>query len=166
MIEVMVCVVILAIASAIVVPMIGGRADLKLSAATRKLVADLQYAQNLAIATRDPVYIRFEPNKYTLFRRAGSVSTTIAQPIDPGSFVVQFGSAATYGALKQIAMAQPNFGSRLNSVGFDSLGAPLVLDEVTSTKTSLATAASVTLTCETQSQQVKIEPYTGEISVP
>lgn len=166
MIEVMICVVILAIASAIVVPMIGNRSDLKLAAATRTLIADLQYAQNLAIATRDPVYVRFEANKYTLFTRAGTVSTTLTHPIDRSPFVVQLGSTSPVGTLRSIAMAKPNFGSGVYVVGFDSLGAPLLLDEATSTKTSPATAAAVTLTCDSLSQVLYVEPYTGEISVP
>ena len=166
MIEVMICVVILAIASAVVIPMVGGRSDLKLSAAMRKLVADLQFAQNLAVATRDPVYIRFEANQYTLFRRAGSVSTAIDHPLDPGTFVVRFGTNATSGTLGAVSMARPNFGSGLNVVGFDSLGSPLLLDEVSSAKTTPGAAVAVTLTCGDVTKVLQVEPYTGEISVP
>ena len=164
--EVMVCVVILAIASAVVLPMVGNRSDLKLAAGMRKLVADLQYAQNLAVASRDPVYVRFEANQYTLFRRAGSLSQAIDHPIDPGTFVVRFGTNATAGTLASLAMAQPNFGSSLHVIGFDSVGSPVLLDELSSTKTSLAAAAAVILTCEGDSKTLKVEPYTGEITVP
>ena len=166
MIEVMICVVIIAIASAVVVPMIGGRSDLKLAAAMRKMVADVQYAQSLSIATRDPVYVRFDANQYTVFRRVGTTSTTLTHPVDPGAFVVKFASTATSSTLRDIAMAKPNFGSTLNVIGFDSLGAPLTLNETTSAKTPLSASATVTLTCGGLSQSMLVEPYTGEISVP
>src|SRR5215475_9916349 len=51
LVEILAVVVILGIASAIIIPQIGSRDDMKAAAAARVLIADLIYAQNLAISS-------------------------------------------------------------------------------------------------------------------
>src|SRR4051812_47762470 len=58
--EILAVVVILGIASAIIIPQIGTRDDMRVKAAARTLIADLIYAQNLAISTGQTVYVRFD----------------------------------------------------------------------------------------------------------
>src|SRR5437763_7201143 len=67
LVEVLAVVVIMGIAAAIAIPFMGTRDDLRVTAATRNVVADLIYAQNTAITTGVPVYVRFDStaNKYT-----------------------------------------------------------------------------------------------------
>ena len=165
MIEVMIVVIILAITSAIALPMIGNRSDLKLAAAVRRALADLQYAQSLSIASRDSVYVRCDTNTYSLARRSGATFTTITHPIDQMSFVVTFGSGATDSQLKTVTFSKPAFATG-SALGFDSLGAPFLIAEATQAKTSLTSAVTLTLTCGGQTQTLLIEPYTGEIAVP
>lgn len=58
LIEILCVVIILAIAALGAIPLFGnGNADVKLSAATRSVMGDLFYAQNLAISSQTPVYI-------------------------------------------------------------------------------------------------------------
>lgn len=165
MIEVMIVVVILAITAAVVVPMVGNRSDLKLAAATRRMLADLQYAQSLSIATRESVYIRFNTNTYSLCRRSGTTFTTIAQPIDKMPFTVVTGSGSSDSQLKSVSIAKPTFASA-SALAFDSLGAPYLINETTLAKTSLTSSVTLTLSCGGQTQTLLIEPYTGEIAVP
>ncbi len=61
-------VVILGLASAVIVPQISSRDDLKVSSAARTLVADLIYAQNMAITKQQMYYVRFDAanERYTV----------------------------------------------------------------------------------------------------
>jgi type II secretion system protein H len=68
LVEILAVIVILGIASAIVIPQIGTRDDMRVKAAARTLIADLIYAQNLAISTGQVVYVRFDVagNQYSM----------------------------------------------------------------------------------------------------
>src|SRR5690349_20053776 len=74
LVEILAVVVILGIASAIIVPNMGTRDDMRATAAARTLVADLIYAQNQAISSGKWVYVKFDTanNKYTLLSTASS----------------------------------------------------------------------------------------------
>src|SRR4051812_48658675 len=93
LVEILAVVVIIGIASAIVIPQIGNRDDLKGAAAARVLVADLIYAQNLAVATQSTTYVKFDTanNKYTILTAASSGGDTIAKhPLTQQNYVVMF----------------------------------------------------------------------------
>src|SRR5688572_13217644 len=79
LVEILCVVVIVGIAGAVVIPMIGSRDDLKAAAATRTLMADLIYAQNMSITTQNPHYIVFDiaAARYDL---KDSAMTTIQHP--------------------------------------------------------------------------------------
>lgn len=164
MIEVMIVVVLLAITAAIAMPMVGNRSDLKLAAAARTMVGDLQYAQNYAVATRQGIYVKFEANKYTLCKKTGSTLVAITHPIDRGNFVVQFNGKGS-SALGGVTLAVPNFSGD-SILMFDSVGSPFSYSELTTNKAALASRGSLTLTCGSVTQKVHVEPYTGEVSVP
>lgn len=164
LVEVMITVVILAISAAVVVPMIGDRSDVKLSAATRKLIADLQYAQNLAIATRQPTYVKFTPDQYSVCRLSGSTLTPIKHPVDKFDFSVQFGTNVSNG-ISGVNLPQAAFGGE-PVLMFNTVGAPLTFNEATQAQGTLNAQAQVSLTCSNLTQLVNIEPYTGEITAP
>src|SRR5690554_2963790 len=81
LVEILVVLVILGIASAIVIPQISSRDDLRAAAAARIIVADLVYAQNRAIATNVNQCIRFDADgqQYVL-TEAGSLAP-ISHPV-------------------------------------------------------------------------------------
>src|SRR4051812_16322402 len=60
LVEILMVVLILGITSAIIAPQLGTRNDVKVRAAARVLVADLLYAQNLAIAQQKMIYVKFD----------------------------------------------------------------------------------------------------------
>src|SRR5215212_8481809 len=72
LIEILTVVLILGIASAIIAPQIGSRNDVKVRAAARVVVADLMYAQNMAIAQQKWMYVKFDDaaEKYQLMDQA------------------------------------------------------------------------------------------------
>src|SRR4051812_24800357 len=97
LVEILAVVVIIGIASAIVIPQIGSRDDLKGAAAARVLVADLIYAQNLAVATQSTTYVKFDTanNKYSLLTVANSGGDTFAKhPLTQQNYTVTFGSSS------------------------------------------------------------------------
>ena len=164
-IEILIVVVIMAIMAAVAVPMIGNRSDIKIAAAVRKAVADLQYAQNLSIATRQNVYLRFDTNTYTVCKKVGSVLTAISDPIDRMTYTVTLGTNPTSAALAGVGLAKPSFAGN-SVIGFDSVGAPFSFNETSGVRTSMTVSAQLQFTCGTTTQTILIEPYTGEISVP
>lgn len=163
-VEILLVVLIMAISAAIVVPMVGNRDDVVLAAATRKMVADFQYAQNLAIATRASVYIRFQNNQYELCTLSGSTFTPITHPVEKDPFVVQFGADGPAN-LAKVSMAQPSIATK-QILGFDSLGTPFAFDAISLTRTNLAATATISLVAGSYTQPINVEPYTGEITVP
>ena len=81
LVEILMVVLILAIASAVIVPQIGTRDDLKAAAGARVVMADLIWAQNRAISTQQEQYVVFSGNSYTLWYK--NSSGTLTQSINP-----------------------------------------------------------------------------------
>lgn len=166
LLEVLCVVTILGICSAIVVPLVGNTADVRLAAAQRKVLADLQYAQGMAIAGRQSVYVRCVADKYDLCTLAGGVLSPVAHPINPGKFIVGFGSAATERSLKDVSLTLPTFGFSDRTLGFDPTGVPFTYSELTNAKSSLATRSELRVTASGLSRSVYVEAFTGELRVP
>jgi prepilin-type N-terminal cleavage/methylation domain-containing protein len=103
LIEILVVLVILGIASAVIVPQIGRRDDLTASAATRMVMADLIYAQNKAIAmqSRHGVVFDTATKSYQLYQftpvsgTSNFTLTPVTHPITKQPYVVQFKSTAS-----------------------------------------------------------------------
>src|SRR4051794_29157191 len=66
LVEILVVIIILGIASAMIIPQLGSRDDLVVSAAARMMMADMIYAQNRAISLQKPHYVRFDGQQYTV----------------------------------------------------------------------------------------------------
>ncbi len=163
-IEILLVVVILAISAAIVAPMVGNRDDIVIAAAARKVVADFQYAQNYAIATRQSIYIKFAANRYDICTLSGTTLVALTHPVEKDPFTVLFGNGGE-SALARASLPLPSIAGK-TVLGFDSLGTPFSFDTTMQTKTSLNAAATVSITAGEITQALRIEPYTGEITVP
>src|SRR3954452_15878826 len=66
LVEILMVVLILGIASAIIIPGLGSRDDLRCAAAARVVMSDLIYAQNRAIALQKKHYVRFSGQQYSV----------------------------------------------------------------------------------------------------
>lgn len=173
LIEILVVLVILGIASAVIVPQIGRRDDLTASAATRMIMADLIYAQNKAIAMQCKYCVVFDTtNKnYQLYQLAnGSTTlTAITHPITKQTYVVQFKATGATPAkptkgFENVTLTSASMDGKL-MLAFDELGTPYSGDPATpGTLTALA-AGAVQITAGNYSMTVNVEPYTGELSV-
>src|SRR5438132_3939719 len=94
LVEILAVIVILGIASAIIIPQMGTRDDMRAAAAARTLVADLIYAQNQAITSGKMVYVKFDVanNRYTLLSTANSGGdVALNNPLTQTTYSQQFG---------------------------------------------------------------------------
>ena len=124
MAELVVVLVILAIAAALVVPYASGGSSQAVSAA-RVIASDLQYAQSTAVTTQQPVTVAFTPSAktYNLTNQSGY----LIHPITAKSYIVNFGSMRGF---ENVSIVSAAFGSG-QSVTFDATGAPRNAGSVT-----------------------------------
>ncbi len=172
LVEILTVVLILGIASAIIAPQIGSRSDIKARAAARVLIADLLYAQNLAIAQQKLIYVKFDDaaENYRLLAAPAGAGSNIVHPITKESqFVMQLGPASN-SRLADVKIksavfngVDPNFRPEF-TLAFDELGQPLVYcyDDLV---TNEMLDGVVVLECGPHTISVIIERYTGEIKV-
>jgi prepilin-type N-terminal cleavage/methylation domain-containing protein len=159
LVEILVVVVILGIASAVILPQLGSRDDVRAKSAARMVMADFIYAQNLAIARQSPRYVVFTPSGYSI--RESPSGSPINHPIDKTPFIVTFNEKQ----LKDITMTGWNFGGP-STLGFDELGAPFSYDvSATPADALLNSRGSIVITSGSYSLTVFIEPFTGEATV-
>ena len=177
LVEILAVVVILGIASAIIIPQIGTRDDLRAAAAARVLIADLIYAQNLAISSGKGVYIKFEKasNKYSMLTEdaSGFPTVAISHPVTQTSYVVQFGdvNASREDSWETVSInsvtlngIDPAFHGEF-TVGFDEIGAPYVWCYDVNQRNDLADPASIVLKAGNFTKTVNIAAATGGITV-
>jgi len=154
-------VVILGMASAIVIPQINSRNDLKSASAARLVMADIMYAQNQAIVTQTRQYIKFDTaGKQYKLCSGFSPEVVITNPVTQGSYVQKFGSASTT-YTKEMNLVSANFDGNA-ALAFDALGAPLA---VASDGTAAAlVSGSVVVGAGQNSMTITVAPYTGELT--
>jgi prepilin-type N-terminal cleavage/methylation domain-containing protein len=172
--EILAVVVILGIASAIIIPQIGTRDDMRVKAAARTLIADLIYAQNLAISTGQTVYVRFDTagNKYSLLTNPANAKAKkgdpVQHPITQSDYVTAFGS--THHGWEQVSIKSAvmngvdvNFRPEF-TVGFDEIGSPQVWCYDLDQKNDL-NDGTIILKAGQFTNTITITPATGEILV-
>jgi len=174
LVEILAVVVILGIASAIVIPQIGTRDDMRVKAAARTLIADLIYAQNLAISTGQVVYVRFDVagNSYSVLTNPlnskAKKGDPVEHPITQSDYVTKFGSSSRGWEQVKIKSAVMN-GVDTNfrpefTVGFDEIGSPHVWCYDLDQRNDL-NDGTVILQAGQFTNTITISPATGEILV-
>src|SRR5689334_5179352 len=96
LVEILMVVLILAISSAIIIPQMGTRDDLKAASAARVIMADLIWAQNRAIATQQKQYIVITGQSYTLwYKDATGTLIKSTNPVTQSVYTTTFGVSGT-----------------------------------------------------------------------
>jgi hypothetical protein len=156
-------VMILGIAAACVVPELTSRNDLKASAASRVVMADLIYAQNRAISTQQNIYIAFDiTNKNYSLLTQWNPQLFVTHPIYKNNYVTFFSTAAT-NSMKDMSLVSANFDGNAG-LAFDTLGAPYSVTTA-GVMAALVSQGQIKVQAGTNVLTVTIEPYTGEINV-
>ncbi|MFT3785247.1 MAG: GspH/FimT family pseudopilin [Tepidisphaeraceae bacterium] len=165
--EMAIVLIIISIVAMLVVPMVGNRASLRLSAAARKVMADLQYAQSLAISTQQTQYVRFSTNQYELLTKSGATFNAVTHPIDKSNFTVVFNGSSSASATRDLARVSLDTVSVAGTsiLCFDSLGTPQSYNTTSGVATPTGANVVLTLRYDTSSVTLTVAPYTGEITV-
>lgn len=164
LVEILVVVVILGIASALVIPQISSRGDLRAAAGARMIMADLIYAQNRAIATQKPHYIKFEPDKkqYALYDDP-AMSTPLVHPVQKEPYITRFETTGTL-AVPDVKLKSVDFDDG-HVLVFDVLGSPRVPNG-SGTTDELLSEGKIVLKSGDFEMQVLVQPFTGEVQTP
>ena len=159
LIELIMVMLIMGIISVVGFIVINPYQGIKLDAAAKKVMVDLEFARNLSLSTAKWYGVSFEAdpsNVYRVYQTDGVTDTVMDDPSQPGkSFVVNLNSY--FGGVK-IQSASLGGGSK---VEFNPLGTPYA------DKTGAAFSANgvVTLSFNSPTKTVQITPNTGRIFV-
>jgi len=146
LVEVLVVVILLGIIGAAVVPMFFGVGGMQGMSAARIISSDLQYAQNVAITSQQPVSVTFDTsgNSYSLTNASGPLK----HPMTHADYLVDL---RTQNGFDQLDIATASFqGSP--SVTFDELGSP-------------SDGGSVTVRGGEEVYRIDVSPVTGTVAV-
>lgn len=154
LVELMIVLAIIGIATALALPMLGQTAASRLRAAALLLTADLAYAQIESITHgEDPRVVVLTPNGNTYHLAAASApNTPISNPIGNVPYAVTFGRGRAHGC-QGVTISALSVGDD-NRLGFGTYGQ---LDQ--------AAAATITLSCEGRSLTITLDPITGEAAI-
>ena len=151
LVEVLIVVTIIGIASAVIVPRMLAAGTLGIQAAARMVIADMLIAQNEAIAKQETRKVIFDAatNSYRVTTAGG---TTITAPWRTGSqsglFVVDFDTDDRFGG---VALENVDFGGGQELV-FDALGAP-------------TSGGQVELVFRNQRYRISVSEFTGKVTI-
>jgi prepilin-type N-terminal cleavage/methylation domain-containing protein len=161
LVEILMVVTILAIASAIIVPQLSSRDDLKAAAGARVVMADMIWAQNRAISTQQKQYMVFNGQSYTLwYKNSSGTLTQSTNPVTQQTYTQTFGVSGT--PLENVTLGTGSFNSQA-SLCFDEMGTPYGYDGTN--ETAMTAAGTLQVTCGSDSLTITVEGYTGETSV-
>ena len=151
LVEIIIVIMVLAIAAALAVPMIGDTSSDKLRGAASMLVADIGFAQVESIAHGDDLRLLVfdNPNDTYHIAAAGDTATPITNPINKLPYLRDYGSG-TADSLTGVTIDSYSLGGD-DELGFNVYGA---LDQ--------ATDATITLGCKGFSVTVTVDAETGE----
>lgn len=162
LVEILTVVVILGIASAIVIPQLSDRSDLRVAAGARVLMADLLYAQNRAIATQKTHWVKFdaEQQRYAIFTDS-AMTDLLDHPVQKIPYVAQFSGSGDL-AIPDVILVSATFGEG-EVLGFDPLGQPMAM--IDGSPVELDSNGIIDLRSGSITMRVTVGPFTGEINV-
>jgi len=146
LVEILVVLVILAIAAAIIVANTTGTEDVRASSAAKMIAMDLEYAQSMAITHQDPVTVTFDPDaeSYSLTNASGALT----HPTSKSEYATDF---TTLDGLENVDIVSASFGGG-QAVVFDELGTP-------------DNGGSVTVQVGAHAYQISVSAATGKVTV-
>lgn len=156
LIELIVVMVIIAIAAVLAVPMMSSAADVQVRSAANMIAADLEYAKSMAISRQQNHSVVFDTANESYEVRDAS-GTVISHPVKAGSsFVVNLQSDSR---LSRVDIVSADFDPDSQpSVTFDYLGSPY-------SGTNPLNSGQISLQAGSFTMTVNVEPMTGYITV-
>jgi type II secretion system protein H len=160
LIEILMVVVILGIASAVILPQMNSRDDQRVASAARALMADLLYAQNRSIAYQTRHYVQFNTaiNSWQVMVDAGNApGSIITHPVSGLPYV----TTVNTGTLANVTLNSVNFDGN-TTLSFDQMGVPSSWSAGGGNVALIS--GSVVFQAGTNHITVSIAPYSGEIT--
>ena len=155
LIEIIVVVVILAIAAMLAVPMLSTAADTQLRTAGNMIAADMEYARSMAISRQQNYSVVFSSAGNSYEVRDG-VGVVVAHPLNSAKDLsVVFGDDSR---LEKVDITSANFDG-VETITFDYLGSPY-----SGVGTAL-TSGTISLTADGFSMTITVEPVTGYVTI-
>jgi Tfp pilus assembly protein FimT len=154
MIELLIVVVIIAIAAMTAIPMMSSAGSVQIRSAANMIAADLEYAKSMAIARGQGFSVVFDKNtdSYSVRDQAGNV---IAHPVKKGfNYVIGFRDKG----LDKVDITDVDFDGT-SKVKFDYLGSPYNGNNNPLNKGIIKLQAGGT------TMTITVEPVTGFISI-
>lgn len=154
-IEILIVVVLLAIAGMMVVPMMSSAASIQIESAANIVAADLEYAKSMAISRGQNFSVVFDKAAET-YQIKDQNDNVIPHPVKKGfNYVIDFRNDRR---LNRVDIFDANFDAT-NEVKFDYLGSPLNGNDTALNSGVISLqAAGITKT-------IRVEPVTGYISI-
>lgn len=152
LVEILVVIAILGLATAMVVPHLIKPGSLQVQAAVRLVMSDILIAQNDAVAKQAVRRMIFEPTN-NRYRLADQNDATIGAPWKGGgasgqNYIVDLSNDNRF---NNVVMENVNFGGT-NVLEFDELGSPI-------------TGGSVDIVFENLRYRITVAPFTGRVTV-
>jgi len=154
-IELLIVVVIIAIAALTVVPMVSSAASMQIRSAANMVAADLEYAKSMAISRGQYISVVFNEatESYQIEDQNGDV---IQHPVKKGFlYTMDFRNDSR---LDRVEIVSANFDAT-NSIKFDYLGSPY------NGGGAALNSGVITLRAGSFTRTVTVEPVTGYISI-
>ncbi len=154
--EVLLVVLIIAIAAMIAVPMIGSMDSVQIRSAANMIAADLEYAKSMAISRQENYSVVFNTanNYYEVHDPNGIIKHPVKKGFD---YKVDFSNDSR---LDKVVIDDAYFDSS-NTITFDSLGSPYSGSGISNPLNS----GTVSIKAGDFTMTVNVEPVTGFISI-
>ena len=167
--EILVVVIILGIAAAVVVPMIGNTDGLKATSAARHIVSTLLFAQTNAISSQQQYQVVFDSanDSFEVQDKDGEI---IADPVkkmptgaaNPDDYLYKVRLAGDGGGEGKVRIDSANFDGG-NKVWFDRLGAPH--SGAIADGSPALTVGQVVISAGDTNFTINVEPVTGRVKI-
>ena len=150
LVEILVVLMILGIASAVVVPQMLSAGQLGVQAAVRVVVADLLFAQNDAVTHQQPRQVMFDvaQNRYRLADAQGATLSVAWKSGQSENYVVDFSQDSRFNGVRLVSC---DFGGQ-TTLAFDEMGGP-------------SSGGNLVLAYNEQRFRVKVAAFTGRVTV-
>lgn len=158
LIEILLVVVIIAIAAMIAVPMMGSMDSVQIRSAANMIAADLEYAKSMAISRQENYSVVFNPagDCYEVHDHNGII---IKHPVTKLDYKVDFSSDSR---LDKVVIDDADFDpDSSNTITFDYLGSPYSGSGTSNPLNS----GTISIKAGDFTMTVSVEPITGFISI-
>jgi Tfp pilus assembly protein FimT len=155
--EILLVVLIIAIAAMIAVPMMGSMDSVQIRSAANMIAADLEYAKSMAISRQNYYSVVFDPagDCYEIHDPDGIIKHPVKKGFD---YRVNFSSDSR---LDKVVIESADFDSS-STITFDYLGSPY---SGSGTSPNPLNSGTISIRAGDFTETISVEPVTGFISI-